>query len=166
MLARTKVCHGMSYAISGRNKEQHVRYSHADYTHLERPLVPHGISVCLTAPAVFRLTAHASPERHAQALAALAAPNSPHAAADTSPDRRYRDADYVGGALAERLLELMLELRVPLGLHAIGFRAADVDALVAGTLPQRLINSLAHLGEQRAVDAELLGELFRASMKY
>ena len=156
----------MSYAISGLSKEKHVQYAHTDYTHLQRPLVPHGVSVVLSAPAVFRLTAHASPLRHAQALAALAEPGSAHAHADESPDRRYSDGDYVGRALSDRVLELMQQLKVPLGLRAVGFRDADVDALVKGTLPQQRINKLAHLGGAREANAELVGELFRASMNY
>ena len=61
---------GMSYAISGLNKRPHVQYKHADYP-LTPHLVPHGISVCVTSPAIFRTTAHTNPERHMQAAKAL-----------------------------------------------------------------------------------------------
>jgi hydroxyacid-oxoacid transhydrogenase len=144
--------------VSGRNKEAPAaRYQHTDYTHLQRPLIPHGISVCLTAPAVFRLTAHASPRRHAEAARALGV---------DVPTVREADADYVGRALGDRILQLMQTLRVPLGLAACGFGAADLPALVAGTLPQARITRLAHIKNQEAVDAALLEELFRQSMKY
>jgi hypothetical protein len=41
-----------------------------------------------------------------------------------------------------------------------------MPALVAGTLPQARITRLAHIKNQEAVDAALLEELFRQSMKY
>src|SRR5262245_56006142 len=51
--------HGMSYPVSG-----HVRDYRAPGYGVDHPLVPHGISVILNAPAVFRFTAAANPERH------------------------------------------------------------------------------------------------------
>src|SRR5947199_2231161 len=58
--------HGMSYPVSG-----HVRdYRAPDYA-VDHPLVPHGVSVILNAPAVFRFTAPANPTRHLQAAEAL-----------------------------------------------------------------------------------------------
>ena len=63
---------GMSYAISGLNKRPHVSYSHPDYP-LSKPLIPHGISVCVTAPAIFQTTAPTNPQRHLDAARALGA---------------------------------------------------------------------------------------------
>src|SRR6516164_8746856 len=60
--------HGMSYPVSG-----HVRSYCAPGYRSDHPLVPHGVSVILNAPAVFRFTASASPERHLQAAEALGA---------------------------------------------------------------------------------------------
>src|SRR6478736_6435223 len=58
--------HGMSYPVSG-----HVKTYHAPGYAIERPLVPHGVSVILNAPAVFRFTASARPDRHLIAAEAL-----------------------------------------------------------------------------------------------
>src|SRR3989442_16044880 len=60
--------HGMSYPVSG-----HVKNYHAPGYPSDHPLVPHGISVILNAPAVFRFTAAASPVRHLQVAEALGA---------------------------------------------------------------------------------------------
>ncbi len=60
--------HGMSYPVSGL-----VRDYRAPGYAVDHALVPHGVSVILNAPAVFRYTACASPERHLQAAEALGA---------------------------------------------------------------------------------------------
>src|SRR5439155_489591 len=54
--------HGMSYPVSGMVRE----YVPEGYPG-KRPLIPHGMSVILNAPAVFRFTAPADPARHLEA---------------------------------------------------------------------------------------------------
>src|SRR4051812_32856315 len=69
--------HGMSYPVSG-----HVKTYRAPGYAADHPLVPHGMSVILNAPAVFRFTAAANPQRHLEAAAALGCDVSGAVAAD------------------------------------------------------------------------------------
>jgi hydroxyacid-oxoacid transhydrogenase len=117
--------HGMSYPVSG-----HVRSYRAPGYASDHPLVPHGVSVILNAPAVFRFTASAGPARHLQAAAALGA--------DVT---RARPED-AGKVLADRITWFMQRLRVPNGLRAIGYTESDIPALVEGTLPQHRVTKL------------------------
>ena len=82
--------HGMSYPVSGHVKE----YRAPGYA-VDHPLVPHGISVVLNAPAVFRFTASANPARHLKAAEALGAEMS-----------RAHEAD-AGKILADRITWFM-----------------------------------------------------------
>jgi hydroxyacid-oxoacid transhydrogenase len=117
--------HGMSYPVSGQVK----RYRAPGYP-VNHALVPHGMSVILNAPAVFRFTAGASPRRHLAAAAALGC--------DVS---RARDED-AGHILADRLVWFMQRLKMPNGLAAIGYSTSDIPALVEGTLPQHRVTKL------------------------
>jgi hydroxyacid-oxoacid transhydrogenase len=135
--------HGMSYPVSGN-----VKTYHAPGYAASQPLVPHGISVILNAPAVFRFTASANPERHLEAAAALGA--------DVS---RARAAD-AGAILADRITWFMRELNVPNGLRAIGYTSSDIDGLVQGTLPQHRVTKLS----PRPAEPEDLARMFEEAM--
>jgi hydroxyacid-oxoacid transhydrogenase len=117
--------HGMSYPVSSQLRS----YRAPGYV-TDHPLIPHGFSVILNAPAVFRFTARANPARHLQAAAALGADIS-----------RARDDD-AGKILADRITSLMQRLNAPNGLRAIGYSSADIPALVDGTLPQHRVTKL------------------------
>ncbi len=135
--------HGMSYPVSG-----HVKAYRAPGYVTEHPLVPHGVSVILNAPAVFRFTASAHPDRHLQAAAALGA--------DVS---RARHAD-AGKILADRITWFMQRLDVPNGLSAIGYDSSDIPALVEGTLPQHRVTKLS----PRPAGPDDFAALFDAAM--
>jgi hydroxyacid-oxoacid transhydrogenase len=135
--------HGMSYPVSGQ-----VRTYRSDGYPNTHPLVPHGISVILNAPAVFRFTAVANPERHLKAAEALGVDIS---------GARHEDA---GQILADCIIWFMRELKVPNGLRAIGYTSADINALVEGTLPQHRVTKLS----PRPADRDDLAQLFEQSM--
>jgi hydroxyacid-oxoacid transhydrogenase len=135
--------HGMSYPVSGNIKT--YRPPGYDVYH---PMVPHGVSVILNAPAVFRFTAEANPLRHLEAAEALGA--------DTT-GRRPEDA---GKVLADRITWFMQQLGLPNGLRAIGYTTADIPALVEGTLPQHRVTKLS----PRPAGPEELARLFEDAM--
>lgn len=135
--------HGMSYPVSGHVKEYRAPGYSADHA-----LVPHGMSVILNAPAVFRFTAPSSPARHLVAAGALGA----HVAG-------VRDAD-AGQVLADRITWFMERLKVPNGLKAVGYTSSDIPALVAGTLPQHRVTKLS----PRPAGPDELAALFADAM--
>jgi hydroxyacid-oxoacid transhydrogenase len=135
--------HGMSYPVSGL-----VRSFRAPGYSVEHPLIPHGISVIVTAPAVYRFTSPACPERHLRAAEILGAKVS---------GMRLEDA---GKILADQIVELMRDLQVPNGLRELGYQSADTPALVEGTLPQQRVTQLS----PRPADADDLARIFEESM--
>jgi hydroxyacid-oxoacid transhydrogenase len=159
--AGVHLAHGCSYAVSGLNTS---KYRFDGY---EADFVPHGVSVVLTAPAIFRATAAACPGRHAELAAILKGENPPVVVALGGGGNVFggaADARGAGEALAEQLLRYMEALGVPDGLGALGFSERDVPALVRATLPQRRVLNLAPGGEADA-SAEALASIFERSMK-
>lgn len=137
--------HGMSYPVSGTVRD----YRPAGYP-ADHPIVPHGMSVILNAPAVFRFTAPASPERHLRAAALMGA------------DTRGATPEDAGEVLADAIVALMRRTGMPNGLSAVGFGSSDVDDLVAGTLPQHRVTKLS---PRPAGEAELR-DLFLDAVSY
>ena len=133
----------MSYAVSGNVKSFRPEGYATDH-----PLVPHGMSVILNAPAVFRYTASADPERHLLAAEALGA------------DVSRAQAEDAGHILADRITWFMQRLKMPNGLRAVGYSSSDVPALVDGTLPQHRVTTLA----PRPAGPDELAALFEAAM--
>ena len=136
--------HGMSYPVSGL-----VKSYRAPGYNVDHPLVPHGYSVILNAPAVFRFTAQACPERHLQAAEALGANVS---------NAKKEDA---GRILADRITWFMQRLNVPNGLKDVGYTSEDIPALVEGTLPQHRVTKLS----PRPANADDLSRLFEDAMQ-
>jgi hydroxyacid-oxoacid transhydrogenase len=135
--------HAMAYPVAGG-----VRSYVAPGYPTDHPLVPHGFSVILNAPAVFRYTASASPERHLAAAEALGA--------DVS---RCKKED-AGRILADRITWFIQRLKSPENLRAVGYTSADIPTLVEGTLPQERLTKLS----PRAANADALARLFEDAM--
>jgi hydroxyacid-oxoacid transhydrogenase len=135
--------HGMSYAVSGQ-----VKHFRAPGYPTDHPLIPHGMSVILNAPAVFRFTAAANPARHLRAAEALGA--SVNGAKETD----------AGKILADRIVWFIKRLGIPNGLKAVGYTPDDIPSLVAGTLPQHRVTKLS----PRPAGPDELAALFDAAM--
>ncbi len=135
--------HGMSYPVSGKVKGYHAPGYSADH-----PLVPHGMSVILNAPSVFRFTAQANPERHLKAAEALGV------------DISHAKKEDAGKILADRITWFMREVRVPNGLRELGYTSSDIPGLVEGTLPQHRVTKLS----PRPAGLEELAGLFEGAM--
>lgn len=125
----------MSYPISGLNYAK-SRYQHPGYM-VDHPIVPHGIAVALTGPAVFNFTAPSAPDRHR--IAAEIFNEYKPDGIDTS---QVSDAG-IGMLLHDRIARFLVGLDVPRGLNGIGYKTADIAELVTGTLPQRRVLDLA-----------------------
>lgn len=140
--------HGMAYAVASSVRDYRMP-GYGDDPDAE-PLVPHGLSVMLSAPAAFRFTAPACAERHLEAAAALGA------------DIRGADAAAAGTVLADQLIELMQAAQLPSGLREIGYRESDIPVLCAGAQAQtRLLRNA-----PRLVDAAALQSVFSDAMRY
>ena len=143
--AGVHLCHGMSYPVSGM-----VRDFAPEGYDVGHAIVPHGMSVILTAPAVFRFTAPACPDRHLEAAAAL------------GMDVSGANADDAGRIVAEGIIEFMQRLNIPNGIAAVGFGTDDIPTLVEGTLPQHRVTKLS----PRPAEADDLHAMFEDALMY
>lgn len=136
--AGVHIPHANAYPIAGQVRDFRPR----DYPQ-DEAMVPHGMSVALTAPAAFRHTYAAAPERHLRAARLLGA------IGPDSPD-----------LLPNRLIEIYRDVDVPNGIGAIGFGSADIGSLVEGSLKQQRLLATAPI----KVDAQLLTAVFEESL--
>ncbi len=137
--------HGMSYPVASMVSS----FTPAGYP-TDYPLVPHGIAVIVNSPAVFRFTAPACPDRHLRAAAVLGARTEGASQTDA------------GRILADRLIEMMQEMKIPNGLDGLGYGSEQIPNLVQGTLPQHRVTKLA----PRAAAEDDLAALFEDAMSY
>lgn len=129
--AGVHLCHALSYPIASLARD-YFPDGYPGKEAADHALVPHGVAVSITAAAVFRFTANASPQRHLRAARLLGAEAA--AAADDSR---------AGELLSERLLSLWRMYRLPTRLGELGYTPADVPSLAAGALRQERLISLA-----------------------
>ena len=116
--AGVHIPHANGYPIAGQVHDFHPK----DYPSAEA-MVPHGMSVALTAPEAFRFSFPSAPERHLRA-AALLAPDS----------EKLNDP---GEQLPAAVIDLMRDIDIPNGIGAVGYTEADIGDLVPGTMKQQ-----------------------------
>ena len=140
--------HAMSYAVAGLVRD----YRCPGYPQHE-PMVPHGISVIVNAPSVFRVTAPTSPDRHIEAAAALGA--------DVADVKSASSAD--AGAIVSRVvIDLMRAAGVPNGVGGVGYGEGDVESLMRGAIVQKRLVDNAPM----PIDETAMRGLFRGALSY
>ncbi|RQM05970.1 hypothetical protein DH86_00002538 [Scytalidium sp. 3C] len=142
--AGVHLCHG-----------QNPGYKHAGYQ-VDTPIIPHGVSVAVSAPAVFRFTGPSNPERHLQAAEAFGV--------DISQVKKESAGEVLGEALTKFLADLGDQ---PKGLKDLGFKREHIDDLIEGTIPQARVLMLAPgLAEELSEEREQLRGLFEEAMEH
>jgi alcohol dehydrogenase class IV len=121
--AGVHIPHACAYPIAGLRHE----YRPPGYPD-DHPFVPHGHSVIVTAPAAFRFTYEAMPDRHHRVAAFLGAEAPPRPGPDTLPDV---------------LRTLMQDVGAPRGVAEFGYGEDDIPALVDGALKQKRLLDVA-----------------------
>ena len=140
--AGVHIPHANAYPIAGQVRDFHPPGYPGDEV-----LVPHGMAVSLTAPAAFRFTFAAAPERHLRVARLLA------------PDLEWPGdfADHLPAVL----VNLMREIGIPNGIGGVGYTESDVDDLVEGTLKQQRLLATA----PREASADDLAGVLRESVR-
>ncbi|WWD02873.1 hypothetical protein V865_000915 [Kwoniella europaea PYCC6329] len=160
--AGVHMCHAFSYPISSLNKGRptNLQYHHPSYSP-KIPLIPHGVAVSLTAPAVFEFTAPSSPKRHREALEVFLGKKRSHEAGNV------KDED-LGKALSEEIKKFLDLVEVPRGLEKVGYGSGDITKLVEGCLPQRRVLDLAPLlaKDDLALEKEQLAGIVEGSLRW
>lgn len=144
--AGVHIPHAMGYPVAGMVKQ----YLPEDYPNRQKPQVPHGISCIVNAPAAFRFTIPAQPERHAEAARLMGV------------DTAGMSQEAAAHALPDALIQLMKDINAPNGLSGVGYTEADIPALTAGTMKQQrlLVNS------PRPVSEQDMERIFQDAMRY
>ncbi len=142
--------HGMSYAVSGLVKDYKLNGWPEKH-----PLIPHGLSVIVNSPAVFRNYAKYCPERHLNVVKAIG---------DTDPKILEGDIslENAGDVLADKIVEMAQQTGLPNGLSALGYNEDDLDALTEATFPQKRL--LDNSPKPEPVTKEDLRKLFQESL--
>jgi alcohol dehydrogenase class IV len=138
--AGVHIPHACAYPIASLKHE----YQPPGYPD-DHPFVPHGHSVIVTAPAAFRFTYEAMPDRHHRVAELLIGEPLSDAGPDTLPDI---------------LRELMQDIDAPRGVATLGYTENDVPELVEGAMKQQRLL----VGCPKEVTEDDLGHIITASM--
>ncbi|MGJ9421991.1 hydroxyacid-oxoacid transhydrogenase [Aeromicrobium sp. CF3.5] len=121
--AGVHIPHANAYPIAGRVRDFRPDGYGPDGGPADHAMVPHGMAVSLSAPAAFRFTFDASPDRHVRA-AELLAPTA-------------QRPDDVSEFLPTVLAQVMRDVGIPSGLAEVGFGDGDITDLAEGAMKQQ-----------------------------
>lgn len=139
--AGVHIPHACAYPIAGLKHEWQPPGYPQDH-----PFVPHGWSVIVTAPAAFRFTYDAMPERHREVAELLSG---------------EKIEDHDENTLPEILIQLMKDVGTPKGVRELGYSEDDIDDLVDGAMKQQRLL----VGAPKDVTEEDLANILRESME-
>jgi hydroxyacid-oxoacid transhydrogenase len=142
--AGVHIPHACAYPIAGL---KHV-YQPPGYP-TDHAFVPHGHSVIVTAPAAFRFTYDAAPDRHHE-VACLLTGKTLEELGGPSPD-----------LLPDVLRDLMRDVDAPSGIEELGYTEDDIPELVEGALKQQRLLVIA----PKTPTADDLADILRASLR-
>src|SRR3954467_536304 len=138
--AGVHIPHSCAYPIASLKHE----YAPPGYPD-DHKFVPHGHSVIVTAPAAFRFTYEAMPERHHFVAELLNGGPIENPGPDSLPDV---------------VRKLMQDVGAPRGIAELGYTEDDVPALVEGTMKQQRLL----VGSPREVGETDIAHILNASM--
>src|SRR3954449_12029808 len=144
---------GVGFGVAGVHIPHSCAYPIASLKHSyqppgypdDHPFVPHGHSVIVTAPAAFRFTYEAMPERHHYVAELLNGGPIENPGPDT---------------LSDVVRQLMQDVGAPRGIAELGYTEDDVPALVEGTMKQQRLL----VGSPRDVSESDIAHILNASM--
>ena len=119
--AGVHIPHACAYPIAG------LKYSY-QASGYKKCFVPHGLSVIVTAPAVFRFTYDVDPEKHIKAAELLKG----SVIDNPSPE-----------SLSYELIKLMKEVGSPSGIKELGYVEQDISKIIKGAMKQQRLLSIA-----------------------
>lgn len=139
--AGVHIPHACAYPIAGLKHEWQPPGYPQDH-----PFVPHGWSVIVTAPAAFRFTYDAMPERHREVAELLSG---------------ERIESHDKNTLPEIIIQLMKDVGAPKGVRELGYSEDEIDDLVDGAMKQQRLL----VGAPKEVSEEDLANIIRESME-
>jgi alcohol dehydrogenase class IV len=137
--AGVHIPHACSYPVAGLRHDRLPRGYNASH-----PFIPHGQAVAVTAPATFRFTYQACPERHDRAAQLLTG----------------REGATGPNALADALAELIADVGMPRNLAELGYSHTDLDILAEAAMEQHRLIS----GSPRSTSLDDVREILGASL--
>jgi len=119
--AGVHIPHACAYPIAGLKHS----YQASGYKNC---FIPHGISVIVTAPAVFRFTYNVDPEKHIKAAELLKGSIIDNPGSESLP---------------YELIKLMKEVGAPSGIKELGYAKKDIPEIIIGAMKQQRLLSIA-----------------------